>query len=229
MEHLITTLVRTLLGFFILLLLTRILGKKQLSQMTMFTYITGIALGNIAGDMVVHRDIRILDGVMGLLLWTLLAIGVEFLSLKSAKARIILDGEPTIIIKNGKLVEKALHSNRMNVDDLTMLLRDKGIFAMQHVDYAILEPNGMLSVLKKIEHENASKQDVNVTVKRKFLPAELISDGKLVRKNLKETSVTEEWLQKQLLKNGILHYSDVFYAEIQEDGGLYIQKHEKKS
>lgn len=128
METIITTSIRTLLGFFILFLLTRGLGKKQLSQMTFFTYITGIALGNIAGDMIVHREIRIIDGATALILWAVLTFLLEFISLKSSRARNLLDGEPSIVIKNGKILEKAMASNKLNMDDLSMLLRAKIFF-----------------------------------------------------------------------------------------------------
>ncbi len=96
---------RTFIGFCVLLLLTRLLGKKQLGQLTIFTYITGIALGNIAGDMVVHRDISLVDGVTGLVMWGILTFIVELISMKSAKARVLLDGEPTIVIKKGEIME----------------------------------------------------------------------------------------------------------------------------
>lgn len=224
MDHFAITLGRTFAGFFVLLILTRLIGKKQLSQITMFNYITGIALGNIAGDMVVHRDINLADGIMGLVLWTLLAIGIEYLALKSSKTRILLDGEPTILIKDGRLIEKSLISNRLNIDDLTMLLRDKGIFSIQEADYAILEPNGKLSILKKMEYENTVKSDFHLHKKRKFLPAELIADGKLVKKNLEEAAVSEEWLRNKLREKGAAGYDEVLYAELQEDGSLYVQK-----
>lgn len=162
METIITTSIRTLLGFFVLFLLTRVLGKKQLNQMTFFTYITGIALGNIAGDMVVHRDIKLIDGVTGLILWAILTFTLEFISLKSSRARVLLDGDPTIVIKNGKILEKAMASNRLNMDDLSMLLRTKNIFSVSDVDYAILEPNGQLSVLKKVELEPVTKKDAKL-------------------------------------------------------------------
>lgn len=84
-----------MIGFVVLLFLTRLLGKKQLGQLTFFTYITGIAMGNIAGDMVVHRDIKLIDGVIGLAIWAILTFVLEIISLKSAKARVILDGEPS--------------------------------------------------------------------------------------------------------------------------------------
>lgn len=101
MHTIFETSMRTLIGFVVLLILTRLLGKKQLSQITFFTYITGIALGNIAGDMVVHMDIKLIDDVTGLIVWSILTFIVEFISLKSSKARVYLDGEPTIVIKKG--------------------------------------------------------------------------------------------------------------------------------
>ena len=225
METILTTMLRTLIGFSVLFFLTRVLGKKQLSQMTFFTYITGIALGNIAGDMVVHRDIKLIDGVTGLTLWAFLTLAIEYISLKSAKARILLDGEPSIIIKNGKINEKAMKSNKLNMDDLTMLLRIKNIFSITEVDYAILEPNGQLSVLKKVEFENVINKDAGLPVTpRQYLPSELIVDGKIVKKNLKEVNLSEDWLVSELKKKGIHRVMDTFYAELQSDGTLFAEK-----
>jgi len=225
METMWQTSLRTILGFFILLLLTRILGKKQLSQMTFFTYITGIALGNIAGDMVVHKDIKLIDGITGLSLWAILALGIETLSLKSSKARILLDGEPTIIIKNGKILEKAMASNKLNMDDLSMLLRDKNVFSVREVEYAILEPNGKLSVLKKQEEENVTKKDLQIPLsQRLYIPMELIVDGKIVTRNLKELNLNLEWLENQIKLCGVHSVEEVFFAELQSDGSVYVDK-----
>lgn len=215
MESVLVTSLRTLVGFVVLLLLTRILGKKQISQMTFFTYITGIALGNIAGDMVVHRDITVLDGITGMVLWAVLTLAVEFASLKSSKARVLLDGEPTIVIKEGRVLERAMASNRLNMDDLSMLLRNKDVFSVGEVDYAILEPNGELSVLKKV------KPPQN---RRRFLPTELIVDGQLVERNLANLHRTREWLESRLRQEGVENLEDVFFVELQEDGSLYVDR-----
>lgn len=225
METILTTSARTLVGFFVLLLLTRILGKKQLSQMTFFTYITGIALGNIAGDMVVHRDIKVIDGVTGLTLWAILTFSIEYISLKSSKARVLLDGEPTIVIKKGKINEKALASNKMNMDDLSMMLRIKDVFSITEVDYAILEPNGQFTVLKKGENETVTKKDANLTITpRQYLPSELVVDGKTVKRNLKEYNLNEEWLLNKLKEHGVSNLDEVFFAELQADGSIFVDK-----
>lgn len=225
MPSIFETSLRTLIGFTILLILTRLLGKKQLGQLTIFTYITGIALGNIAGDMVVHRDIKLIDGIVGLVLWALLTFIVEFVSLKSSKARVLLDGEPAIVIKKGVIMQKELAAQRLNMDDLTMLLRINNVFSIEDVDYAILEPNGQLSVLKKSALESVTKKDMQIKPdKRTNLPTEIIVDGKLVKQNLKELNLNNEWLDKQIEKAGVNSVTDVFFAELQSDGSLHISK-----
>lgn len=227
MNRIFDTSLRTLIGFAVLLILTRLIGKKQLGQLTFFTYITGIAMGNIAGDMVVHRDIQVIDGVIALAIWALLTIILELVSLKSSKARILLDGEPSIIIKRGVIMQKELAAQRLNIDDLSMLLRNNNIFSIQDVDYAILEPNGQLSVLRKPILESVTKKDMQIQPdNRIYLPTEIIVDGKLVEKNLKELNLNNEWLQQQLKQAGFNSIKEVFFAELQSDGSLYISKNE---
>ena len=149
------------------------------------------------------------------------------LPLKSGKLRRIIDGQPTIIIKQGKIIKMALKSTRINLDDLSMMLREEGVFAITDVDYAILEPDGKLSVLKKIGKEPPMKSDLNIPLpSSRYFPSEIISDGKIIKHNLKEFDLDETWLMKQLRKQNIKNISDVFYAELQENGTLYIQKNE---
>ncbi len=225
MHTILETSLRTIIGFTVLLVLTRLLGKKQLGQLTIFTYITGIAMGNIAGDMVVHRDIKLIDGVSGLIIWALSTYLLELVSLKSSKARVFLDGEPSIVIKKGVIMQKELAAQRLNMDDLTMLLRTNNIFSIQDVDYAILEPNGQLSVLKKTALESVTKKDMQIQPEnRVYLPTEIIVDGRLVGKNLKELNLNNEWVGKQLEQAGINSAKEVFFAELQTDGSLYINK-----
>ena len=225
MHTILETSLRTLVGFVVLLGLTRLIGKKQLGQLTFFTYITGIAMGNIAGDMVVHRDIKLIDGVTGLTIWAVLTFILELISLKSAKARVLLDGEPSIVIKKGMIMEKELAKQRLNMDDLTMLLRNNSIFSIQDVDYAILEPNGQLSVLKKPSLESITKNDIHLNPQdRMYLPTEIIVDGNLIEKNLKEINLATEWVYNQIKQAGLSSFNEVFFAELQSDGSLFISK-----
>lgn len=137
----------------------------------------------------------------------------------------MLDGEPTIVIKKGEIMQDKLASQRLNMDDLTMLLRTNNIFSVTDVEYAILEPNGQLSVMKKQPVEQVIKKDLNiVTSTDLLLPAELIVDGLLIEKNLLETGKDKAWVYSKLKQAGINSISDVFYAELQADDSLYITK-----
>lgn len=215
---------RTAGAFIVLLILTRILGKKQMSQLTFFNYVTGITFGSIAAALAVDRNIPAMDGFVSLIAWTALTMLAGFIGLKSSRARILIDGEPTIVIKKGKVLEEAMAAMRLNMDDLSMLLRKNNIFSFADVEYGIIEPNGQLSVLKWPEQEYTTKKDINLQPQpHKFLPTEIISDGKLIERNFAELNLSREWLNYEL-ERANLSLDQVFYAEIKSDGSLYIDK-----
>ena len=201
---------RVSLGFAILLLLVRIIGNKQLGQLNVFTYISGIVIGSMVGDIILHSDIPFWRSMAGVALWVAFAIFVELASLKSVRVREALDGQPIILIKKGKIVYPALKKERLNTDDLTMMLRTNNVFAVADVDYAILEPNGDLSVLKK-------------QPAHKYLPTTVISEGKVLAKNLQELALTENWLVNALREQGVSSPGDILYAEVRENGQLHVQ------
>ncbi|MEK4628863.1 MAG: DUF421 domain-containing protein [Solibacillus sp.] len=215
----------TILTFFVLLTLTRFLGKKQLSHLTFFNYVTGITIGSMAANMVVLSTNDYKKDLLSLVIWCLLTTILSFISLKSGKIRVILDGQPTIIIKQGMIDRKALKRTGVNIDDLTMMIRQYQIFSISEVDYAILEPNGRLSILKKPEYQETQKGDLKIfPPPPNYLPIEIITDGKLLPRNLLEVGKTTDWLISELHKEKIKRIEEVFYAEILSDGSLFIQK-----
>ncbi|MDU5145827.1 MAG: DUF421 domain-containing protein [Paenibacillus dendritiformis] len=218
---------RTLFAFISLLLFSRLLGKKQMSHITLFNYITGITFGSIAAAMAVDKFISIHEGIISLAVWSILTIGVSKLSLKFPRIRVLLDGEPTIVIKKGKILEKTMAETHLNMDDLSMLLREKDIFSIKDVEYAVLEPHGRISVLKKKEKQAATREDLKLqTEPLQYMPTEIIVDGSVVTKNLRDLNLSHEWLEKALHKAGIslAHIQQIFYAELQSDGTLHIDK-----
>lgn len=225
MDSIVIVPLKALLGFSILLLITRFVGKKQLGQLTYLTYITGISIGNMAGDMVVYRNVKVMDAVIGLVSWSFFVFLFEYISLKSSKVRVIVDGEPTIVIKKGKIIQESLSHLKLNISDLKMLLRNNNVFSIKEVDYAILEPNGQLSVLKRPHEEVVTKKDMNIPLTiRKFMPVAVILDGAIVKRNMKEFDLSEEWLKCQLRLMGIDSIDSVIYAELQSDGSLYVDE-----
>ncbi len=217
--------IETIITFFVLLALTRLLGKKQLSHLTFFNYVTGITIGSMAANMVILSTKDYTKDLLSLVIWCLLTIIISYISLKSGKIRVILDGQPTIIIKHGKIDRKALKRTGVNIDDLTMLIRQNQIFSITEIDFAILEPDGRLSILKKPEYQGTQKSDLNIYPSPPtYLPIEIITDGKLLPKNLLEVGKSRDWLKNELSRAHIKEIDEVFYAEIQSDGSLFIQK-----
>ncbi|WP_042161253.1 YetF domain-containing protein [Paenibacillus gorillae] len=218
---------RTAASFVALLVLTRLLGKKQVGQLTFFNYVTGITLGSTTAEVIVNNHITLLQGISSLVLWSLLAFMIAIMGLRSVRTREFLDGQPTILIKQGMILEKALAKQHLNIDDLSMLLRNKDVFSPEEVEFAILEPDGKLSVLKKEELLPATKKDMNANVTPvQRIPTELVVDGQIVEKNLIKVDVSAAWLNQQLKKAGIHSLDEVFYAELQLDGSLYIDKYQ---
>ncbi|MDM5349538.1 DUF421 domain-containing protein [Lysinibacillus sphaericus] len=221
--------VRTLFSFFTLLILARILGKKQLGQLTFFHYITGISIGSIASQVAAVAETPLLDGLISLIWWVFLTFLVTIISLKSKKARVLFDDKPTIVIQNGRILEFALKKNRLHMDELTMMLREKAIFSVQDIQFAILETDGKLSVLQKTSAQAATKQDVHANIAPPtYLPTEVISDGQLIYENIVELELTEEWLMKKLKKQKVQNVKDVYFAQIQTNGSLYISLKDNK-
>ena len=227
--HFWETLFRTTMAFLVLLVLARVMGKKQISQLTFFHYVTGITIGSIAAEIAAQYETAFVDGIIAMIWWALLTLLMSYIALKSKKARTLLDDQPTIVVYEGKLVERAMKKSRLHLNDLNMMLREQSIFSIKEVYYAILETNGNLSVLKKADQEPATKKDVNAPAPEpKYMPSEIISDGKIVQKNLTELSLTEEWVYEQLKKQGIGQVEQVYYAEIQTDGSLHIDVQPEK-
>lgn len=205
------------------------MGKKQLSQLSYFHYITGITIGSIAGEISAQSDTPFINGLIAIMWWFALTIIMSYILLKSKKARKILDDEPTIIIKEGVILERSLKSLRLHMDDVMMLLREQSIFSLKDVDWAILENNGQLSVLKKTDQLEATRQDVKApSTEPKYFPTDLISEGRIIHENLVELDLTEEWLMKKLRKKNIHDVQDVFYAQIQSDGSLFIDERKEE-
>ena len=221
-SDIIYLILRTSLILIVLLILTRFLGKKQVSQLTFFNYVTGVTIGSVAGDFI-SDNLPIIDAIVSLSIICILTEVNSLLALKSLKYRKVMNGQEIILIKKGKLIKEALEKTRLNSSNLLMLLREAGVFSLEEIEYAILENDGGLSIIKTPKNQYLVKSDMSIkTNPINNLPRIVISDGKIIKENLKQLNLNEDWLNDQLAKLNINSSKNVFYAEVKSDGSLYV-------
>lgn len=222
----LVVLVRSIIAFFSLLIFTRIIGKEQISQLTFFDYVLGITIGSIAASLTTDLSSRAWPHWVGLITWAALGYLMEIVTLKWRYVSKVLEGEPVIVIMNGKIMEKALKKAKYRVSDILELMRNQGVFDPNEVDFAIIESNGRLSILKKAEHLPLTPKDMNIPVKNSGISTELIYDGILIEENLRQLNKDKEWLMNELKEHGINNISEVFLVTLNPEGSIYIDKYD---
>lgn len=232
MENMLPMLWETLFGFFALFILTKVLGKTQISQLTAFDFIAAIVMGELVGNALFDEKAGLFEIGYVVVLWGLLLYIVEIVTQKFKGSRYVLEGKPSIMIHKGKLMRKEMKKNKVDIGEVQHLLRSKGAFSIQEVEYAIMETDGTLSVLKKSPYQPTLKSDLKAPPADVNLSATLITDGEVVHDNLQELNLSMDWLYDELKKQGYNKPEDVFYAEYMKDKPLFlspfIEEQEKK-
>ncbi len=217
-----------LVGFLALLILTKALGKTQITQITPFDFISSLVLGELVGNAIYDKEVNILSIIYAVLLWGVLIYIVEWITQKFRGTRNILEGNPSIVISHGKISRRQLKKNKLDINQLQNLLRQKDVFSLREVDFAILETNGSLSVLKKPDYQQPTKQDFDLKSKQSYLSVDIISDGKIDWGNLHDAGFNEEWLYKILKEHNIDHPEELLVLEWQQDEGVFLQRIDKE-
>lgn len=217
--------VELLVGFISLFFTTKLLGKVTIIQVTPFEFISALILGELVGNAVYDKETGLAEILFSVIFWGLLIFLIELLTQKSLRMRGFLEGRPSVIIHKGKVRYKELKKNHLDLDQLQYFLRAKDTFSIREVEYAVLEKDGSVSVLKKSNYTIPTRDDHKMPDQPPFLPTTFISDGKLLKENLISNGFNETWLQKQLAKKGIHDYSQVLYAESSEGNSLYVEKY----
>ncbi|WP_432407638.1 DUF421 domain-containing protein [Wukongibacter sp. M2B1] len=220
--------IELVIGFISLFIITKIIGKRQISQITPFDFISAIVLGELLGNAIYDENIGLIHILSTLLLWGILMITVEVITQKSLKSRGLLEGNPSIVIRKGMIDREELRKNRIDINELQNLLRQKDVFSVREVEYGILEADGKITVLKKPEYNYPTLSDLGLNPKPVYLPVTLVSDGEVLLDNLKDSGFNETWLDKQLHMQGFKDVKQVFYAEWKEDEGMHIVPLQKK-
>lgn len=229
MEVVFNPALRTVILYFILLILARIMGRKMISQMTFFDFVVGITIGSVAANSTLGPyNASLAAGITVLVVLTALVVIIGYVQIKSFRVRKLVDSEPVVVIEKGQIVDKNLKRERFSLKELTALLRQKNIFNMADVEFAVLEHDGKLSVLPKSPKRPLKPSDMNITPPYQGLTKDVILDGIIMKENLEDAKLTSEWLIGQLKLYGIEDIKDVFYAGVDSSQNLYVSKRNTK-
>ncbi|AQS59926.1 DUF421 domain-containing protein [Desulforamulus ferrireducens] len=212
---------RTVVIYVAVLIIVRLMGKREIGQLSTFDFVVAIILAELAAIPMGSQDIPIWHGIVAIATLGLLEVGFSYISLISRPLRKLLYGMPQIIIENGRLLKHEMRSSRYNLDDLLSQLREKGFHDIADVEYAILEPSGRLSVIPRSQKRPVTPADLNIPTEYEGLPAVLVMDGEIIKENLQMVNLDEQWLNEKLAEKG-LRPEQVLLATLNNKGDLLI-------
>ena len=224
MTIVIEVFLQTILAFFSIFFVTRIIGRQQIAQLTLFDYINGITFGSIAATLATDLNQRTWHHIWGLFLFGALTYLMAYIRLKHRRISKIIQGEPVVVIIDGRILEKNLERFSYTVDDLTHLLRKKDVFDIASVQYGILETTGEISILKNAQKETIKTEDLNLEIKQEEMPTEIIVMGSILYENMMKRNITAKWLIDQLHIMNIKDIREVFYASVDANLHIYIDR-----
>ncbi len=213
-----------LLSAIIMFLLTKLMGKRQIAQLSFFDYIVGITIGSIAAEMATELESPWLP-LTAMIVYALVAVLISYLTDKSLLCRKIFAGRSVVLMEGGRLYRENMRKSHIDLQELLAAARSAGYFDLQQVDTAVLEFNGKLSFLPREADRPYTVSDAGLTPKQSKAPLNLITDGVLLEENLKMSGKDRSWLEKNL--DG-LPIGEIFYAAVADEKLFYYPKKEKK-
>lgn len=217
--------IRTLALYLILIVTVRLMGKRQIAEMEPAEFVVTMLLANLAAVPMQDNAIPLLSGLIPILTVLAMELILAVLSMKSIPMRALLCGKPSILIANGVIDQKALRQGRISLDELTEKLREKDVFDLSTLQYAILETDGELTVMLYPECRPANAKAAGIKVKNTYLPFTIVSDGKLLRDNLRLSGFDDRWLEKELKTMGCA-VKDLFLLTVDATGKTCAVKKE---
>lgn len=214
MEQLIEVIPRGLISLLALFFMTKLLGKKQVSQLSLFDYVIGISIGNFAAEITINTDVPFMNGIVAVILFGIVAYIISRLTMKSIWLRKFVTGTPTVLLQKGEFIYKNMSKTKFDINDFLEECRENGYFDISELEYAILEANGKISFLPKAEYKPLTPNDMRMKVKQQGLCVNAIIDGNLMVDNLKNFGKTKEWMDKELKLKGYTEYKDILLATI---------------
>lgn len=225
-KELLEVSLRAIVSLVTLFLVTKLIGKKQVSQLSLFDYVIGISIGNFAAEMTINLESKIIHGTLAVILFGLIAYIITILTMKSITLRRFFMGKPTIIMENGILLEQSLKKVKFDINDFLEQAREQGYFDISEINYAIMEADGKISILPKAVYKPVTVKNMDLKVKENSILANVIIDGNIMERNLKVMKKDKKWLQKELKTKG-KELNNILLATLDNNEKLLI--YEKSS
>ena len=219
------TFIRSIILYIIVLIVMRLMGKREIGQLQPFELAISIMIADLATIPMTEIGIPIFNGIIPILGLLFMHLIISMSNLKSSKIREIICGKPRILIYRGKIDEKALKKERFTINELQEKLRGNGVVNLGDVEYAILETSGDVTVIQKPDKRTISPADFNIMPEYEGIPYDLIIDGKIMEKNLQALGKNYVWLDKQVKKFGIKP-EEALIVTIDGKGQFFCQKKE---
>ena len=223
----IITLIRTIVLYILVLVVMRLMGKREIGQLQPFELAISIMIADLASIPMTDVGIPITNGIIPILGLLVMHLVISIINIKSIRGREILCGRPTILIYRGKINEKALKKERFTINELQERLRGNNVVNLGDVEYAILETSGEVTVIQKPEKRNTIPEDFNIKPDYEGIPYDLVIDGKIMNQNLKIIGKNYEWLKKEVKKFSI-NPEEALVVTIDGKGRIFCQKKEEK-
>lgn len=209
-------------------ILTKLMGYRQMSQMSMFDYITGITIGSIAAEMATSLEDSFVRPLTAMVVYALVTMFLSWLSSKSIKARKLLEGRPLVLLNNDELYLKNLKKAKVDINEFLVQCRVNGYFDISKLETVLLEGNGKLSFLPKASDRPTTPSDFNMVPQQDYLVANVIIDGNIMEENLRHTGKDETWLLSHIKGQGAEQVEEVLLATCDMDGQLTVFLKENK-
>ena len=215
---------RVLLVYMLLLISIRIMGKREIGQLSNLDFVVAIVVAELATLPITDHKLTLEETILPMLIITFLQVAVSILCLKSNRFRRLLYGRPNVLIAGGQMQMQEMRKARYNIDDLLSQLRQKDVFDIASVEYAVLETSGELTVMQKQGSHPVTRSDLKMETPVSFygMPLTLIDDGEVNWRGLADHGNTEAWLTEQLRRNGAASAGEVFYASLSQNGQVYL-------
>lgn len=224
----LTIFLRTVMIYFVILLMMRIMGKREIGKLSVFDLVISILIAEIATFVIEDPHKPFIEGILPMVTLVVIQIIIAWISLKSQTLRLWIDGKSSMIIEHGKLNREEMRKQKYSLDDLMLQLRENRVMNVADVEFAILEPTGKLTVERKQDfHKNKADKDRNVQIRYEGLPLPLILDGKVQDSGLEKIGQTRFWLKNELQATGVTDFKEVFFCSIDHRGQLFVDKKRK--